>query len=312
MIAARTRSRLAIGRWTLAIALLLMLAAHVLHPSTGLPVYDGFITEDPYRYLDPPPGQLGAPTSFSGVVTVNAKGKLPDLIATTDEAPPQAQIFAPRGTFVAPAGAQRFLVSITPVEAPTPAPKGSHLVGNTYAFVFTTDDGRPVRRSPGKEASVVLRGVVGDGPTTIYQYTGSAWQALKSQTAGGTLRFANIATFGDFVLIAKGPAPSPSPLASGSPGLESSPAPTPSFAPGPTPTPTPGPTPVPSPTIAPTSSPQPSPSEAPVLVPAGSGPGGAPIIVVGVLAAAALGSAALGLLIWRRRGSRKQDWRPYR
>ena len=296
------------GGLVLAVAFALIVAAHMVHPGAGLPVYDGYIPEDPYRYLDPLPGQLGDPTSFSDRLTLDRKGRIPDLIADTSEVPPQAQIYAPHGTFIAPPGATAFLVSITPITPDGPAPKGSHLVGNAYRITFLTDDGRPVPLRPGLEASIVLRGVPGDGPTTIDRFDGASWQQLKSQPAGGTMRFANMATFGDFVLIAKGPAPSQGP--STSPGPSTSTNPERTTAPSPTAAATPVPSLPASPTPAAAGVPTAGPPAEPAPAPGGSPSGGLPIAAGLVAIAAVVVIAAFLVLRRRRRAGREPDWRP--
>ena len=65
------------------------------------PLYDGVVVQDTYRYLEPGPGQAGAPTSFQKSVTVpQAAGLL--FAAATGESPPQAQLIAPEGSFAVP------------------------------------------------------------------------------------------------------------------------------------------------------------------------------------------------------------------
>ncbi len=304
----RASARSVRGGLVLAVAFVLIVAAHLIHPTAGLPVYDGYIPEDPYRYLDPLPGQLGDPTSFSDRLSLDRKGRIPDLIASTLEEPPQAQIYAPRGSFVAPPGATRFLVSISPIAPDAPAPRGSHLVGNAYHVTFMTDDGRAVPLKPGIQASIILRGVPGDGPTTIERFDGTSWQRLKSQAAGGTMRFANVTTFGDFVLIANGPAPSHGPVPSPGPSTSTNPGRTP--APSPTQVPTPGLSSPPSPIPPPATGPSPRASATPGPDSAESPSAGIPI-AAGFIAIVAITAIAAFVIVWRRRRSAsKQDWRP--
>jgi hypothetical protein len=234
----------------LALGLALLAGIHLLAPGQSLPLYDGFLPEDPYRFLDPPPGQLGDPGHASQEFSVK-NGRFPLVSAFTDEYPPQAQIFALKNVFAVPKGATSAVLSIDPVKPPQPPPNGWHIVGNVYALAFSTSDGKAVEVEPGQQPSVVLRGIAGDTKTTMYWLDGGRWKPLKTSFGGGTMRMANIDALGDFALMAEGPQPTyppvpqpsgsgqpsesvaPTAIATASPSPQSSPSATPSASPSP-------------------------------------------------------------------------------
>ena len=287
-------------RPNLAVPVVLLAAAAALLPGPGRAAG----AEDPYRYLDPPPGQLGEPSPVSMDIVVQ-DGSIPALDAGTGEAPPQAQVRASRGTFTAPAGATQFTLTIEAIEPPAPASDGSHLVGNVYRFLLAAADGSVPKTAPQKKATVILRGIPADVPTALNRFDGTAWRPLHSLSAGGTRRSATVRLLGDFALIAAGPAPSVSASALPSVGAEPTPRPTA------TPRPTPAPVPSPSPASEATAAPRPSPTQAPLTLPPGSQPDQTPVVAA-VAVGAAFIAGTLVFLVWRRRRGSKQDWRTYR
>jgi hypothetical protein len=278
------------GLAILALGATLLAAVHFLAPGQSLPLYDGFIPEDPYRFLDPPPGQYGDPGHFSKQLSLH-NGHLPIVSGYTTEYPPQAQVFALRNAFVLPRGAQGAQLTIDPIEPPQPVPDGMHLVGNAYRIALVTSDGADIPFAPGQTASVLLRGVAGDTRATMYQFRGNRWSALKTAFGGGTMRMANVGGLGDFALIAEGPtptyappaapsgfgAPSESPAPTATPAVSTSAGATPSqsplgsIVPSQSPLgsimPSPSPSPSPSPRLEPSPSPRATPSATPSPVP---------------------------------------------
>src|SRR6185312_5912875 len=113
-----------------------------VHAPVGVPLYDGVIVPEPYRYLHPVADQPGDPTSAEA--TKQAQGnKTPVFAVATDEQPPQAQIVAMADAFELPAGATALHITITPVD-PTVQPTQGAIAGNVYRFVITTPDGQAV------------------------------------------------------------------------------------------------------------------------------------------------------------------------
>ncbi|HUG30994.1 MAG TPA: hypothetical protein VMQ65_10835, partial [Candidatus Limnocylindria bacterium] len=98
----------------------LALAVQVAAP-VGVPLYDGVVVQEPYRYLHPTGEQAGSPASFSSTPAVSGSVS-PNVIAATTESPPQAQLIAQEGAFVLSASATGLQVSVAPIEAPPPPP----------------------------------------------------------------------------------------------------------------------------------------------------------------------------------------------
>src|SRR6202008_1664103 len=98
-------------------ALLVRVISQFTAPFRSLPLYDGVIVQEPYRYLAPSSGQAGSPTSYAGTQPIHGATS-PAFVAATTESPPQAQLIAPAGAFVVPAGVTALSISIQPVAVP--------------------------------------------------------------------------------------------------------------------------------------------------------------------------------------------------
>src|SRR5881392_2355407 len=203
--------RLPAGTWTLAIGLALLAATHLAGSVVTMPLYDGVVIEDPYRYLSPPAGLPGDPTSASLSNPLDA-GASPQLFAATLENPPQAQLIADRGAFVVPAGTTKVNAAVTPVP-PTAVPDQGQLQGNVYRLSVTDQSGPALRVRAGSTLTVVMRSPLAFPQAQIARYSGSAWQLLPSISGGlPDLYAANITELGDFAVIAP---PGAKPLPSG-------------------------------------------------------------------------------------------------
>lgn len=185
--------------------LLLVALAQRLAPVGGPPLYDGVIVADPYRYVNPPPGQKGDPPSASATEQLQ-NGASPVTAVATGEQPPQAQIFAAPGALVLPAGTTAISVSIAPIRAKQ-LPTDGRIAGNAYRFTLVTQAGAPIISSVGAKTTVVLRGPAGLADAKIEWFTAGAWQQLPTQPAGLPATFLTTVTdFGDFALVVLGPA----------------------------------------------------------------------------------------------------------
>ena len=107
------------GWLTIAAGVLLLVAAARLSPVWHAPLYDGLVIEDPYRYLEPPPGKPGNPTSVSDTLALD-QGVSPQLYSGTLEQPPQAQMIADRDAFQLPSGTTSIKATIQPIKPPAP------------------------------------------------------------------------------------------------------------------------------------------------------------------------------------------------
>ena len=192
----------ALGWLAIAAGLGLALAVQVREP-VGVPLYDGFIVSEPYRYLHPADAdQPDDPTSASSTEDVEG-AESPVFAIATDEQPPQAQLIAQSDAFELPPGTTQLAISIEPIDPPALPTSGS-IAGNAYRFAVATQAGAPVAAKPGCEAclSLVLRApdTVIDG--TIAHFEGGAWVLVETFHAGTVALFqANPATLGDFAVI---------------------------------------------------------------------------------------------------------------
>ena len=170
-------------RVVMAFVLLWLAAAGTLFSGSG-PAAAGTVTEDPYRFLDPLPGQLGDPADVSTDVGLD-RGQLAAIDEGTAEVPPQAQLTAPRGTFSVPAGVTTVSLTIRAVEPLAPAPGGSRFVGNVYRFSLVTPDIANVPTADGKKVSIALRGLPAEPEATLYQATGYGLEGAAYHAGNG-------------------------------------------------------------------------------------------------------------------------------
>ena len=164
------------------------------------PLYDGVIPEDPYRYLAPAAGQPANPPSYSGTIAVTG-ATTPNIVASTGETPPQAQLIAAPGAFEVPAGTSSVAVTIKPISPPSPAPP-TGIVGNVYE-ISVTAGGTPLSPVAAIPVTVLFRAPAGVDAATIEQLTGGAWQPLDTTPAGlANMFLVNATALGDFAVIA--------------------------------------------------------------------------------------------------------------
>ena len=193
------RSRAA-ARWLAAGAILIAIG-RIVAPGGGIPLYDGVVVQDPYRYLVPGQNQVGSPTSASVSQPVS-EGTSPRFAAATSESPPQAQLIAPAGAFVMPQGTSSLTVSITPV-APAVLPAGEELLGNVYRFSATDQLGTPLSIAAAAAPTLVLRAPLGVVAATMVHLSGTSWLNVPAQPAGLPGIFvASVTQLGEFALIA--------------------------------------------------------------------------------------------------------------
>lgn len=189
------------------------------HPA---PLFDGLVVEDPYRFVEPPPGGAGDPFAASEAETVR-DGSVPLLAIATDELPPQAQLIAQADAFEIGPGTTSIVVSIQPL-----APGDRQVAGNVYRFAANDQTGAALPIVPGALVTIVLRGSQPDPGATVGRRDGAQWLTLPTQHGGlPDLYAANIDRLGDFaVLTSAGPGGTgASPSAAGT-------SPAPSMGPG--------------------------------------------------------------------------------
>jgi hypothetical protein len=189
-----------LGWLAVAVGLGLALAVQLRAP-VGVPLYDGVVVAEPYRYLHPSGDQPDDPTSASSTEDVSGS-QSPVFAIATDEQPPQAQLIAQSDALQLPPGTTQLQISIKPID-PQAQPTAGAIAGNVYRFAVTTQGGAPVTvKSCEACLSLVLRTPpeVVDG--TVAHFENGAWAAVNTFHAGTVAMFqANAASLGDYAVI---------------------------------------------------------------------------------------------------------------
>ena len=192
----------------------LALAAQAAAP-VGVPLYDGVVVQEPYRYLEPESGQDGAPTPASlRTEAAGADGLSKPFVAATQEYPPQAQLIAPAAAFATAAGTE-LVVSIEPVR-PTSRPAGGRIAGNVYRVAVADANGSAVAINPEQPPTVSLRAPQDVTSARLARATADGWQELPTEHGGLFGLFAGEVTeLGEFAVITPDTGPGLLPVAVG-------------------------------------------------------------------------------------------------
>jgi len=163
-----------------ALALAVQIAAPV-----GVPLYDGVVVAEPYRYLHPTGNETGQPSSYGEDHPV-VGGASPAFAAATSESPPQAQLIAQTGAFTLTPGATSLHVSIAPVDAPAVAPPGGAIAGNVYRVSVTDQAGVELGVATCDGClSFSMRAPDGtDASATLERFSGGAWANMETLPVG--------------------------------------------------------------------------------------------------------------------------------
>ena len=192
-----------------AVGLAALGVAQVAGPARRLPLYDGVVVEDPYRYAAPSPGQAGTPGTGESVVQVSGTGS-PSVVLSTGENPPQAQLIAPGGAFAVAAGATSLTGTLTPL-APTAAQAQAGAVGNVYRMTVTDQNGQQVALASGAQATVILRAPNQHVQVAVGRWDGTSFTNLTTTTGNqADLLRTQADRLGDFALVpgsSTGPGP---------------------------------------------------------------------------------------------------------
>ena len=182
--------------------LLVSAAALRLLPRPALPLYDGVIVIEPYRWLQGPTCEPSHPTSASATEPVTGSSN-PSIIVATSEQPPQAQFFMASGVLALRPGTSSIEVRIDPIAPPVPPPAGSQIAGNVYRIAVTDQLGRPIVAPAAANATVVLRAPDGFDNVTLERIQGDTWRALQTESAGLASTYQALVTdLGAFALLA--------------------------------------------------------------------------------------------------------------
>jgi hypothetical protein len=184
-----------------ALALAIQVAAPV-----GVPLYDGVIAMEPYRFLRPVAGQAGDPASYRDTLRV-VEGISPVLPAATSESPSQAQLIAQRDAFELTPGVAAIVAEIVPVDPPT-LPATGQVLGNAYRFSVTDQLGNPLDIRPCSGCiSMVLRAPENSPPGTLMRYSNGTWEEVPTRHAGITAMYqSNVTALGTYAVVSTGDA----------------------------------------------------------------------------------------------------------
>jgi hypothetical protein len=183
------------------------------------PLFDGLVVEEPYRFVEPPPGGVGDPLPVEVTEPV-ADGAVALLAVATSEVPPQAQVISQADAFAISADTTSITVSLQPT-----APHDVQVAGNVYRLSITDQAGAAIAVRPAALITIVLRAPEAVVGAQVARFDGTQWVPLPTDHGGlPDLYAANIDQPGDFAVVLTGAA-SPSGPASSASTQASSPAP---------------------------------------------------------------------------------------
>jgi hypothetical protein len=165
------------------------------------PLFDGVVVADPYRYLAPPPGGDGSPTSVAETFDLD-NGVSPAFAVYTDEEPPQAEVMAHGGELSIPAGSSSIKVTIDPIAPPATEPT-TEIAGNVYRFAVTDQAGTALALSAGQTMTIALRGPAGiPGDASIARLENGTWRPQQTSPSGlPDFLLTNTTALGDFAVL---------------------------------------------------------------------------------------------------------------
>jgi hypothetical protein len=178
----------------------MMGTAQLVRP-VAVPLFDGVVVVDPYRYLSPPPGGAGSPTSGKATLPIEA-GKSPSFAVYTSEMPPQAELLAKGGELAIGPGSTSVTVTIDPIPPPASSSPGA-IAGNVYRIRVVDQSGAALAIAPGQTITLAVRGPAGIAVNAaIARFDAGAWQQLSTGPSGlQDLFLSNVDAFGDFALL---------------------------------------------------------------------------------------------------------------
>lgn len=197
----------------LASAIGALAVAWAVVPPASVPLYDGIgFPDDPYRYVDPPPGyQHTPPPSEARATSVTADGtNTGGFYVNSAENAAQVSLFIAAGSLQVPASASIVAVRATAV-APDGSPVGAKIDGNVYRIAggtvadgHTTESGVSVRSGSAAAASTLhMRATTARRPMPSFYYRAEpsdSWRSLPGAPAGRDIYTTSFVGFGDYVL----------------------------------------------------------------------------------------------------------------
>jgi hypothetical protein len=184
----------------LVLGLVVVIAAQFVMPLRE-PLFDGVVVNDPYRWLSPPPGQDGSPTSADETIAVKG-GVSPAFAVYTHETPPQAEVLAHGGELPTGVAVTSLRVRIDPTSVTGDEARGG-IAGNVYRVRVTDSSGFALSPITGQTVTLAMRSPPGLGAGgAIARFDGGGWESLDTQPSGlADLLLANVDAFGDFAVI---------------------------------------------------------------------------------------------------------------
>ena len=197
-----TSSRRRFGLAAMAVATMLLAIFWATRGwEAGPPIYDGLpLQTEPYRYLQPAPGQATTAPPTSGSENVKPSNQGLPFIANTNESPPQAELQADPNAIAIPPSVPNLTITVTPVPPVAPIPNGK-LDGNVYRMAITAPGGAPIGVRPGGHVTVFLRGTGASGKTVIDRFSAGRWSALPTVMPGAGFHSADSDQLADFALV---------------------------------------------------------------------------------------------------------------
>jgi hypothetical protein len=206
--AAFLRSRRAERRlaWAFVLAgAALALAIQVAGP-VGVPLFDGVVVQEPYRFLHPASADQAGDPGRGEETKLIAGDVSPGFAVATTEQPPQAQLVALGDAFRLTDGATEMRITVEPIEPPAPPAEGS-IAGNVYRFTAVDQAGNLIAPKTCEGClSLVMRAPDGSGDGTIMRFANGAWSAVQTLHAGTVgLYQTNATALGTFAVVVGGP-----------------------------------------------------------------------------------------------------------
>jgi hypothetical protein len=207
--------------WLVVVAGAALAVAVQLAAPVGVPLYDGVVVAEPYRYLHPTGTEAGQPTSYTSEEQV-AGGASPAFAAATTENPPQAQLIAQTGAFVLSPGATTLHVSITPVEPPAAAPPNGTIAGNVYEVSVSDQAGTALAIAPCDGClSLSMRAPQGTDAANLWRFAGGTWTQMDTLPVGVISMFqSNPTALGDVAVVTAGSSTPTGPGTPTPPGID--------------------------------------------------------------------------------------------
>jgi hypothetical protein len=175
----------------------------------AVPIYDGpGFPDQPYRYVQPPPGAKATPppTSAHQTLKVTGTGLNQTGYANSGEIGPQIVYYVPPGAFKAPTGATTIDVSETPLAPSPPLPTDGTVTGNVYRVTATTAKGpvTVVGHGVNQLPTLNMRAPSAKQPGPVFEYRTNAadsWHRASTLRIGQDIYQTSAPVLGDYALV---------------------------------------------------------------------------------------------------------------